>query len=530
MGFIQGFNAGSKLINDVSAENRNQRQQKLTFQSQGYDETGNMIPGGVADIQQQDQVLKLQQQLQASEAKSTAMSSMTNANNMKDIIKNMELGNLEDANKILKNNPILSEKMANSRINISGFRPLDAEFDKPMLMKFLKLKRDQKGEAAYEQLVSSPGSFNALRKVAVVAQGKDNQDRIIGSEELKKVTNTSQFMTNSELAESRERLTGITSVINGQSRGQQDLAADTTKVAQTQTSIVGNKANRMEEALKTNDFNIVAEAYMINNPEKFIGKTEAQRRDSLKQLEDAYAGVKDENLPPEQRQMYSDYITKSTEGVGAVREATDIQDVMTGMDIGNVLLSEDTEAISKVSPRDRKQKELELISSDTYKSHKKMKEGFDADILNTEAFSRLNDEFQKSIKDGNYKSGYFDSAKRWLAKITPEELHKYAGMDEKAIQEVIGLEGSLGMEVALYLKNMSGTAASEQEAQRTISYIIGTAGMDEATQSTTISTFNDNLRKRAVDKGKSLVKAGFVGDTYDKYNSIAKQKASAADF
>ncbi len=274
----------------------------------------------------------------------------------------------------------------------------------------------------------------------------------------------------------------------------------------------------MDAALATKDTAKVMEALELTQPELFLKAMSkgSDRRDSLKQYTEAFMRAYPNATIEQFQSAMSKFVQKSVEGTKSVHEDSDINEVMSGMDMGTALL----EGKKTIDPKNRIKAELELISSDMYKVHKKKKEEFDGAVLNVKAFGRFNDKFQAAVKDGTYKSGYFDTFNKWMSQRVPGDMRNFSGMTDEDIMKTVGLEGTLGMEVARYLKEMSGTAASENEAARTLEYIIGSAGMQEDIRAKRIQEFTTNLTKRASDTGRSLVKAGFVGDTYDKYKSL----------
>ena len=218
------------------------------------------------------------------------------------------------------------------------------------------------------------------------------------------------------------------------------------------------------------------------------------------------------------KSVHSKFVAASVAGTASVREDEDIDETMKGIDMAKDLLKYGNKSV--VKPKSRARSEMKLIASAQHATHKKKYDEFGGAVLNVKAFDRFEKAFTKAVDSGEYESGFLDSFGNWLNTVTPESLQEFVGMDVEAIQKVIGLEGTLGMEVARYLKEMSGTAASENEAKKTMSYIIGEWSMQEKGRATRVKTFADNLRKRAIDSGRSLVKLGYVGDTYDKWNVL----------
>jgi hypothetical protein len=82
--------------------------------------------------------------------------------------------------------------------------------------------------------------------------------------------------------------------------------------------------------------------------------------------------------------------------------------------------------------------------------------------------------------------------------------------DLRAAYSRMRTDGSIGGEVAQYLKDMSGTAASEAEALRTLRTMIGAGTFGSATvKKEVLEQFIEDKSSRLKDEAKSLYRQGY---------------------
>lgn len=257
------------------------------------------------------------------------------------------------------------------------------------------------------------------------------------------------------------------------------------------------------------------------------------RRDTLLQVETAQQSANDaraaydKNPTKENFEALQDAKVaemKLTGGAGLVRHEREAAELSQAENVGKQLLA-GTPLDANV---DRSRLENNVLLSDKGKYIKKQREEFDSKARNVEKTTKLAKDIEAAVNSETVKTGIWDSAKQYLAKITPEGFHRLLGLSEKEIIEHLKLEGRVGQVVAAYLKDMSGTAASEQEAQRTLNYIVGSKLIQEGYKVELFNTFTNELREDTVRLGKSLVTEGLVGNTYDKLQKVTGGNISTA--
>jgi hypothetical protein len=486
------------------AENRADIQQRMTNYLKGFDEQGN--PNELGKTKQDLQLEQTQAALNAVKAEADAMSSQLNKDTITNTLIYWTMGEHDDALNQFNSNIVLKNKLAKSpSLNIHSIdvpnwdSPQDVAQIKKLGIDTSKLK--------------DPEVRDALNRSFMRVQGHDGTWRLASVDDVMKQTNTYNMMSKKQrdgYALAAQHTNGI---LKGLLPRNQDAVNNATDMANKQTEI-------FSKALETGDPKETMFAYMVIHPEKFIGQDANKRRDRLAQSVEAFAAGHPNATKRDWENFYQNWTKQDLGGKSSVREDKNKAEVVSAQSIGRELLTKPD--LAEKYGNQRYSMEQDAMQD---KQFKKPKEEFDTLYVNYKELQNLNKTFQEAVKSGSYKSGYFDSFKNWVAQVTPEQFHKFTGMSEDQIATTIGLQGSLGMQVAKYLKSMSGTAASENEAERTLNYIVGNSGRDEATQAKLFSQFVYNFKEDLTRKGKSLVEKGFVGETFDKYKDItAKPK------
>lgn len=162
-------------------------------------------------------------------------------------------------------------------------------------------------------------------------------------------------------------------------------------------------------------------------------------------------------------------------------------------------------------------------------SEKEIKEveGFAAKKLNKKKLARLEEDIQLGIKNGTFSDNPVqDIVYDTITKYTPKKWSLIPDKDRNEAIERIATQGAIGVVVADYLRQMSGTAASEKEAMRTLNNMMGggratSIDVRLANLKKYRNNYNEDVKNSALD----LYKKGYQYDagTYlDSLNKTAK--------
>ena len=303
----------------------------------------------------------------------------------------------------------------------------------------------------------------------------------------------------------------------------------------TKTDIFTNKKtgvevkpiNQQEFDTYSNDPNFIRG----NKPAESNGST---KRDSLEQkyvvrddLKKAQAEY-NANPTPEnaeklkfQREIYDSQV----KGKSEASEYDEKTDIKRTLQYGRSLSPE------SYSTNEAMDMELDFKYTKAYQQNTKLKneeDEFNNAVVTYNQTKQLSDALFSAVEDGSYKSGIIDSTIKKVASYTTKDFSSLIKLDRESIKEQIGLEGKLGDAVAQYLKNLSGTAASQSEFERTLNNFIGNDMLNEDIRAKKLMSFT-NKKKDDLDKrAKQLAKRGLVSTAgewlYGSRPKVEKQK------
>lgn len=138
-------------------------------------------------------------------------------------------------------------------------------------------------------------------------------------------------------------------------------------------------------------------------------------------------------------------------------------------------------------------------------------EKFNNSKLNIKALNRLNDKISTKLQDKTYSGNQFmDVWNNVLAKYTPDEWGTLSPSEKEKAYARLETESSIGVEVASYLREMSGTAASEAEALRTLKNMMGGGVFTSpSVKQRVLTSYIAEKKNRTDDLAKDLFKKGY---------------------
>ena len=252
--------------------------------------------------------------------------------------------------------------------------------------------------------------------------------------------------------------------------------------------------------------------------EEYKGIGKKGKATSLEQDKQAFADLKAAEKTYQQNptndnlrdlEFARDIVTKRTAGVGESGERVEKKDIKSAMAYGksianNPSIYNEDEAIEK---------ELNFRYTDVYNKNISLKDDekdFNKEVISFNRNKGLFDVFDKAVKDGTYKSGIVQGLRNLAVKYTSKEFTNLIELDRKEIKKIIGIEGQVGDGVAIYLKSLSGTAASQAEFARTLNNFVGKDLTQEDIKQEVFSNF---IAKKARDldvSAKRLAKRGLT--------------------
>jgi len=236
------------------------------------------------------------------------------------------------------------------------------------------------------------------------------------------------------------------------------------------------------------------------------------RRDKLEQMDIAWKKAHDKSLSQEERNSWMTRYNSLTAGAAQVREDKDIEGTIKAQDIGKALLAGD---VNKYDAKTRQAAEVDFMNTPAYeKTYKKDYIDFRAKYNSYKYAKNLQTTIDEAIKDGTYKSGAWERFKTAVSKWTGK------GLDREELKKKIMLDAKQDAFVARILKDISGTAASDNEFDRTLGYTVGSGNYDEKARKYIFDANIDKQLQELSIQGEGLVKAGMVGDVYDKLQEL----------
>jgi len=513
MGFAAGYKIGSDIAVKKQDSERKDRQEKLTALTQGYEidpESGEFVP---TVNKQKEQSIKEQQldvtmkAMQEQIANTDAKNALTDMN---DITLNMFEGNYEDAKVILNRNNSLKNKIA-SNMDVVDFAPIDFTNDTRLL--------ESTGIMGIDKL-DNPEVREALNATFFKAMDSEGNWSIRSSDALAKETN----LWNNLDSKGQDRYTKQARHINAILKGagitlEEEEAGETvTAAAQAEaeagistSELVEQKATMMSEAIATGDPKEVTRTFMLTNPEQFVGSKGRTRRDSLEQAVTAFTASNPDATDEETQQFYNNFLQKTFEGVGSVREESDIAQ----------LSGVQKEAVDSEGKSDDEVRDIE--SRIFAKLDEKKKASAMKDIDRMKANFNTSSNLSRILEEGGDKidKDIIADLNTWT--------NKKLGSETQQTLDNVDFNTRSGLLLANFIKEISGTAASQPEIDRLKDILLGGNLTDEIYVRQAIRTFSDEL----VLQTKQL--AGNLKDTaphsirkYTKQQD--KQAPSAADF
>ena len=476
--------------------NRQQRQDDLTAQMAGYElnqETGRYQAGENLQTTQDLKAQQLEATVQQLQSNATARQSADNARGVTDIVSNISSGNWADATNTWNNTPGLKDSFANTRLDVANIEPIN--FNDPFDMEQLKPM------GITPDILENPEYRDALNRSFMKVTGQDGKKRLASTSQVIAQTNSYNMMNQDQKRKHNESARYINGVLSNM----------------TAKPVEAAKTDIMVTALETGDPQEVMHAYMITNPEKFLGAGGSQRRDSLAQEVEAFGKGNPNATPKEWEAFYRRYSEKKDIGTGGRRESEDIIELSTEQ--------KKAEKVSAVEP-------TKFNVAEARDTENKI-------------FAKLDEKKKKSVQDDvdKMKSNFHlaNNLNRILT-TTATKIDKDAVADAKTfVEKKIGRESAQslanvdfntrsGILLANFMKEMSGTAVADAEVNRLRNILLGGDLTDETYVKTAIASFASELEDQNIELGSTL------GDTapysVNKYTTKKESatKPSAADF
>ena len=264
------------------------------------------------------------------------------------------------------------------------------------------------------------------------------------------------------------------------------------------------------------------ELMKLQRPNTMVGSRLYNTLLSNLKFEAENKGWTNERFNKEKLKLDNDFETKSLFGVSQGQENLDKSDMKKARDIGIELL----DGKQSYSDDERYVANDNFITTTAYKTNAKLKEKEDLFYKNDrtiKSVGRLSNSLGEAIKSGAFDTGVIANLQQAYGQmVTSGFWRKLSGKTNEEIMKQAGLQGSIGIEVAERLRDVSGLAATDGEFRRTLNQVIGGDFTQEDVKFEILNNFKNKLVERNTDIGKSLTKRGLVGEVYDVWSQYNK--------
>lgn len=483
MGIASSYAAVSNADTARRQEERARKQQEYTQRAAGFtrDDSGKLIPTDLRTAQegvQKSQMEIMQEQLNAQQQAIAAQQAKMNADGITNILASVVEGNWKDAYGTWNKTPGLKDALrAAPTLDINEIGPVN--FSDPNDLAQLK------SIGIDTSKVQDPEVQEALLSSLMKVQGKDGSWRVVPVDAAIKQTNSYNMFTSAQEKMYNERMQKINSVVKGLSPAQ--VEAQETKA---QTEIGTGQVT--QEFIQ--DLQAQVESGTLSPEEAFRKLTTPpqalnQRRDSLKQVEEVIEKLKDPKLPADERANLESWLKKATTSASYSTQERSLGD----------LAQERKRASEIVQSYDGKPETLQEARDIQDQIVADLEETEKAKVKKTEQLVETNyntaagvDRILTGYLDGDTKdvvdADIISSAKTWA--------NKNLGNEVQASLKKVQFDTEAGMLLAGYIKELSGTAASDAEVQRLTNIFLAGKYTDEAYIKASMEAFRDSLRER----------------------------------
>jgi len=185
---------------------------------------------------------------------------------------------------------------------------------------------------------------------------------------------------------------------------------------------------------------------------------------------------------------------------GNVKDVSDLRKYGATVLSGEVKYDEDTARNNQVT--------FENLS----KSYdKKEEQKFEAKVNSIDSLNTLKSGIEKGMEDGTYSgNAVMDTIKGAVTKYIPDDYNTMDEADQTKAYDRLMNDSSINAAVAQYLKDMSGTAASEAEALRTLRAMMGGGSMTNIkVRAGSLNRFIDDRTRKVRGEAKSMYAKGY---------------------
>ncbi len=487
------------------------KQDELTALQQGYVQNAEGKWEAI-ELQQQkqsaeaQQIQLLQSQLQATQEAVQAQQAKVFADSIAGITNDWATGNTGDALRTFKNTPGLKQKLQSAKS--LDFNDLDVvNFSNPedvdSLVKTLKIDRGS---------LSKPEVQNALTRTIMKVQGKDGNYRMVPVDSVIRQTNSHKFYSTKQrdaLAQSRAEINAIIAGVLPQTveAEKAKIATETGKL-ETQDLLSGMwnnflsqytpEGSQQEKEQFAKDASLI---YSTMYPELFktTGTQSGSRRDSLEQFMTAYSLANPNASPGQWQGALNEWVQKSVEGVGSVRQDKDIATVSA------------IQTRQEFTPHEAVKAENTMMQQLDNTQKKHVQTTLDTMQTNYNTASNID----RVLKTGGSKveKGVIDNALTWTNKIL--------GTESAQAFENVDFNTRSGMLLVSFVKSISGTAVSDQERARLVDIMLGGNLSDENYVRQALGSFSSELKAQNKQLGSNVEE--YAPHSTSKYTKESKE-------
>jgi len=510
MGFAEGMSQGINLGNSIKRNKREERQQQLTAQMSGYgsydEEAGEWIPTENRQAKSDIESQQLKATMQAVTSQMKNMQAKTNMDSMSDISEYMIENDYEGVNQTLEQNPALKRQLAEGNFDISNVAGIDFAQDSNLLR--------GAGIAGIDKYDFTDLEDQELfRSQYFKTQGRDGKWKLQSVDSMNRGSNLYNNLDNKRRDMYTKRVRNINSLLAGKG---------ITTAEEGQTEATAQAATKAAQLAGKSSMEDVKYAYMISHPEVFAGKGGSDRRDALRQQEEAFFKSHPNPTQDEISGFYQGFLDVKQQGVSNVGEDIDLLQLKT----------------SQAKAKKYNTGELEYNPSDAQVTENTIIQSLDGSqkTIIKDNIKKMSGNYTTIKMANRLLNSKMESVDKDVVANVKQSLTNLTGLDEndkKAIAN-INFNTSSGMLFANYINEKSGTAYSQNEIDMIKGILLGGNWSDETVARKAIGEFSrsleainnsvaDTIRDSAPYSTRKLT-------DYGKKQTESGTKPSAADF
>ena len=496
----------------VQSENRRQEAFKMKAYMNGFQSEDGIHynPDERGKLTAELQLEKLQQQVAVANTQNQIVSSYLNTNDMTRATSAIINGKAQDADAIIKHNPILREQLKNN-FGVTGIQPIDLDHDANKL----------KDLVPNLNIVNmTPEQRQALQTQFVKTINTDGSTSIIPTEAIVRETGYTNYLTPSEAEQKKQALKESLDVLRGAIKSPEEeklynaQVGAATNQAELTNQISGLKLKDLQDYMNTHP-----DATLQDYLKDIVTKTPLSPKEQLdianKQADlelkkqKVKASALETNLDLQSKKLDIQNKKLKNKSIllkmkdGTVTQPVDIADFYTKLD--NLKFDN-----SNLQAAKHIQGKATIPTT--------LRQQISGKITLSKTFASLTNELANAAQTGKIGRGAMSQIQKIWARIAGG---KYTPGDTEKLLNTVAFDTKLKASMAAYVKLMSGAAVSDEERKMYSNIITQGDWSKIDTAFTALNSFNEYLQNstlRTIDSIKTMTPYDYMLLKHD-YNT-----------